>query len=247
MQSESVENIFARSWSLLTKNPVIIIPGLVVGLIVGIIQAVITPHSHIVDASGNTDVVAAAASVGGAFAAAAISIVVGILAFLITQSYTTGMAGAAWQNGSTTLADGSASFREDAGRLLAAVLLIAVIGIVAGVVTIGLGWFVVLFFSIYVVPAVVLDNYGAVPALKLSATISMKRALSTIIIIVLLFAIGLVLAFIALPLAFIPFLGPIVSAIVSQVVTAYATLVIVGEYLSARRSPEIIAAGPPPL
>ncbi len=246
MQSESVENIFARAWSLLTKNPVIIVPGLVVGLVVGIIQALIVPHPHIVDTSGNTDVGAAAVAIGGAFAALAISVVLGVLAFLITETYTTGMAGAAWKNGLTTLADGSASFREDAARLLLAVLLIAVIGIVAGVITFGLGWFVVLFFSIYVVPAVVLDNYAAVPALKLSATIAMKRALSTIIIIVLLFAIGLGLGLLALPLALIPFLGPIISAIVSQIVTAYATLVIVGEYLSARRQPDIIAAGPFP-
>jgi hypothetical protein len=120
-----------------------------------------------------------------------------------------------------------------------------VIGILAGIITLGIGWLVVLFFSIYVVPAVVLDNFGAIPAFRLSASIAMKRALSTISIIVLLFAIGLVLGLLTLPLAFIPFLGPIVAAIVSQAVTAYATLVIVGEYLQARRSPDIIAGGPP--
>ncbi len=242
MQSESVENIFARSWSLLTKNPVIIVPGLVVGLVVGIIQALVAPHPAAVDPNADPSAVIAGAS--HIFASAAISIVVGVLAFLINQTYTTGMAGAAWENGATTLRDGSAAFREDAGRLLAAVLLIALLGIVAGLITFGLGWFVVLFFAIYVVPAVVLDNYGAVPALKLSATIAMKRALSTIIIIVMVFIIGLVLGVLTLPLAFIPFLGPIVSAVLAQAVTAYATLVIVGEYLNVRRSPDIIAAGP---
>jgi hypothetical protein len=245
VQSESVENIFARAWSLLTKNPVIMLPGAIVGLVVGILQAVIAPHPHLVDAAGNPDAVAAAASAGGAVVSAALSVVISVLAFLFTQTYTTGMAGAAWLNGTTSLADGRASFREDAGRLLAAVLLIAVVGILAGVITFGIGWLVVLFFAIYIVPAVVLDNYGAVPALKLSAAIAMKRALPTIIIIVILFAIGLVLGLLILPLAFIPFLGPIVAAIISQAVTAYATLVIVGEYLSARRAPDVIAAGPP--
>jgi hypothetical protein len=147
--------------------------------------------------------------------------------------------------GVATLADGSASFREDAARLFAAILLVAVIGIVGSIVTFGLGWFIVLFFALYVVPAVVLDNYGAIPALKLSATIAMKRALATIIIIALLAVIGIVLTLIILPLAFIPFLGPIIAAMISQTVTAYATLVIVGEYLNVRRSPDIIAAGPP--
>jgi hypothetical protein len=244
VQTESVENVFARAWSLLTKNPVIVVPGIIVGIIVGIIQALVTPHPIAVETS-NGDTVAALAGAGRIAVAGVISLVVGVLAFLITQTYTTGMAGAAWQTGATSLADGSASFREDAGRLLAAVLLIAVIGIVAAVLTLGLGWFVVLFFSIYVVPAVVLDNYGAIPALKLSSTIAMKRVLSTIIIIVLLGVIGLALGLLALPLAFIPFLGPLVVAVISQAVTAYATLVIVGEYLNVRRAPDIIAAGPP--
>jgi hypothetical protein len=243
VQSDSVENIFARAWSLLAKNPVIIVPGLVVGLVAGVIQVALIPHPHI-DASGSADAASAVASAGRAAFSAALGIVVGVLAFLLTQTYTTGMAGAAWERGTATLADGRASFREDAGRLLAAVVMIAVLGILAGIITFGIGWLVVLFFSIYVVPAVVLDNYGAVPAFRLSAAIAMKRALSTIIIIVLLFVIGLGLALVTLPLAFIPFLGPIVAALVSQAVTAYATLVIVGEYLQVRRSPDIIAAGP---
>jgi hypothetical protein len=243
MISDSVENIFARAWSLLTKNPIIIVPGLVVGLGVGIIEAVITPHSRVTDGSGTVE-----ALVGGlsTVAAAAISAAVGILAFLITQSYTTGMAGAAWQSGTTTLADGSASFREDAGRLLAAVVLIALAGIVLGILTLGLGWFVVLFFAIYAVPAVVLDNFGAIPAFRVSARIATRRLLSTIIIIVMLAVFALAVTLLVFPLAFIPFLGPVVVAVVSQAVTAYATLVIVGEYLFARNAPESMPAGPRP-
>jgi hypothetical protein len=153
------------------------------------------------------------------------------------------MAGAAWSTGAATLADGSASFREDAGRLLGAILLLAVITILAGVFTFGIGSLVVLFFAIYMVPAVVRDNHGAWRALRLSATIARKRAGATIIL-VLLFAISLAANLLAVPLMFIPFLGALVSMLVSQAVAAYTTLVIVGEYLSAHRSPDIIAAGP---
>jgi hypothetical protein len=209
---------------------------------VGIIEALVTPHSRFTDASGTSEMI-----IGGlsTVAAAGISVVIGVLAFLITQSYTTGMAGAAWQNGITTLADGSASFREDAGRLLAAMALIALAGIVLGLLTLGLGWFVVLFFAIYVVPAVVLDNLGALPAFRLSVRIATRRLVSTIIIVVMLLVMWLVAGLLTLPFAIIPFLGPVVLAIATQAVTAYATLVIVGEYLSARRAPEIVSPGPP--
>ncbi len=246
MQSDPVQNIFARAWSLLAANPLIVVPGLVVGIGAGIIQSLVGPHAPSPDAlSGDSAVVVGAGFTTGlgALAGAGISAAVGILAFLITQTYTTGMAGAAWQTGRTTLADGSASFREDAGRLLAAIVLIAIVGIVVGVLTLGLGWFLVLFFAIYTVPAVVLDNYGAVAAFRLSATIAVRRVVSTILIIALLIVIGVVISLVVLPFAFIPFLGPIIISIVSQAVTAYATLVIVGEYLATRRAPDI-TAGP---
>ena len=240
MQSQSVENIFARAWSLLTRNPVIIVPGLVVGIIVGIIEGLITPRYGSGDGSGSAAIIGGL----GAFVAAGVGIALSVLAYLVTQTYTTGMAGAAWQRGVATLADGAAaSFKEDAARLLAAVLLIAVIGIVVGLLTFGLGWFIVLFFALYMIPAVVLDNYGAVPALKLSARIATRRLAPTLIIIAVLVVIGIGVSLLVLPLAFIPFLGPIVVAVFSQAVTAYTTLVIVGEYLSTHRQPDI-ARGP---
>ncbi len=231
MQSDSVENIFARAWTLLTANPVIVVPGLIVGLVVGIINGAIAPHPQPGDPL----------PLGSLAVAASVSLALGILAFLVTQTYTTGMAGAAWQTGIASLDDGRAAFRQDAGRLLAAVLLIAVVGIAIAVITLGIGWFVVLFFAMYIVPAVVLENRGAAGAFRISATIARRRALSTIIIIVMLFVIGLVVGLLALPLHFVPFIGPIVVAIVTQAVTAYATLVIVGEYLSARRAADTMS------
>ncbi len=245
MQSESIENVFARSWSLLSKNWIIIVPGLIVGVVAGIIDAFFTPSASELTATVNGgDVSAAVASAGPHLLRAAVTTAVGIIAFLITQTFTTGMAGAAWERGVTSLADGSASFREDAGRLLAAMVLLAVIMVVVGVLTLGIGWFVVLFFAIYMVPAVVLDNRAAVGALKLSAAIALKRAGPTIIIILLLAVISFVVNLFALPLIIVPFVGPIVIMLVDQVVTAYATMVIVGEYLNVHRSPDIVAAGP---
>ena len=247
MQTETIENIFARAWTLLARNPVIVVPGLIVGLLLGIFDGAmaLSRRGALLSATtGNVDPAALVAQSGQLLIAAALAIVAGIVAFLVTQTYTTGMAAAAWQNGTTTLAEGAASFREDAGRLLAAVLLVAVLGIVVGVFSLGLGWFVVLFFAIYLVPAVVIDNRGAISALRFSATIAFKRALTTFLIVLLVAVVGLVIGVVTLPLAFIPFLGPIVSAVITQAVTAYATLVIVGEYLNVRRSPDIIAAGP---
>ncbi len=241
MQTDSIENIFARAWSLLAKNPVIVVPGLVVGIVAGIVQAATLPVVAVSDGSGGVAVGTGWGGGLGVLASAAVSFAVVVLSFLITQTYTTGMAGAAWRSGSATLSDGSAAFREDAGRLLAAVVLVAAIGIVAALLTLGIGWFIVLFFGLYVVPAVVLDNYRAGPALQLSARIALRRLFATAAIIVILFVIGIVVRLLALPFAIVPFVGPIVLAVVSQAVTAYATLVIVGEYLRARNAADVVS------
>lgn len=235
----TVENLFARSWDLLSKNPVILAPGIVVGILVGIVQFMVTPAIDYNDPS------TALGAAGRAVTAGLIMACVGVLAYLVTQTYTVGMAGKAWERGTTTLADGSAAFHEDAGRLLGALLVLFVIGAVLAVFTLGIGWIVFLFFAIYTVPAVILGNMGATTALQQSFSIATKRFVPTLIIVAMLFVIGLVAGIIALALHVVPLLGPIVAAILTQAIVAYSTLVIVGEYLAVRSAPDIAPPGSP--
>lgn len=218
--TDSVENIFARSWTLLARNPVIVVPGIVVGLATGIILFF--------------------------YPDAWMSALIGVLAYVITQSYVVGMAGAAWRNGRTTLADGAAVFSQDAVRVLLTMLLFAVIGVVLTILTFGIGWLVFLFFAIYTIPAVILGNMTPFDGLKRSFSLAMDRLVTTLIIVALLFLINLVVGLLSFPLALIPLLGPIISGIISQAIVAYATLVIVGEYLVPDKLPAaVVPPGPP--
>jgi len=232
MQAQSLENVFARSWSLLAANPVILIPGIVVGIGVGVMNFIMLPPIDYTSAS--------TLMVGRAFGAIVMA-AVGILAYLITQTYTVGMAGAAWQRGTATLADGARSFSQDAGRLLIAVLLLAAIGIIVGLVTFGLGWLVFLFFALYTIPAVVIGGLSPIAALQQSFSIATKRFVSTILIVLMLFVISIVVGLLALPLHVVPLLGPLIAAILTQAVVVYSTLVVVGEFLIVRESPDIAA------
>lgn len=236
MQTDSVENLFARAWTLLRANPVLLVPGLVVGVVAGIV----TGFFAVPAPADPNDYSGAIARAGAAAFSAAITLAVSILALLVTQSYTVGMAGAAWARGTASLADGAASFKEDAGRLLGTIVLLAVGGFVIGIFTFGIGWAVLLFFAIYAIPAVVLDNRDPIPALQLSFAIATKRFASTLIIVALLFVLALVVGLCMAPLAFLPFLGPIVAAIIGQAIVVYSTLVIVGEYLATHNAPDII-------
>lgn len=226
MQTQSVENVFSRSWELLSANWIIIVPGLVVGLIVGLLTAIFTPHTTVIDTSS------------GVFAySARPGFLVGLVALLgavVNIAYTTGMAGAAWRNGTTSLADGAAALREDFGRVLLAVLLFGLLLIVLAVLSFGVLAAVFLFFSIYMMPSVVLSGSGPWSGLKESFAIASKRWSPTLVIVLLLLVVFVVVGLLIALLSAIPYLGPIVAAVVDEAVVAYATLVIVGEYLNLR-------------
>jgi hypothetical protein len=238
MIEQSVENIFGRGWDLLIKNPAILVPGLVVGLIFGVLGAVLAlPPVDMSDQSAIRHLDLAARGLNFALLAG-----LGVLATIVNNAYTIGMAGAAWERGVATFADGAASFREDGGRLFVAIVLLFVIEALLLVFTLGIGALIFQFFALYVFAAVVVGNDGFGRALKESFAIASRRFLPTLLIIVGIFVIGLVAGIVAIPLHFIPFLGPVVSAVLVQGVVSYFNLVVVGEYLNARSAPDVVAA-----
>lgn len=240
MQPVTAENVFARAWSLLSSNWVIIVPGFVVAIIVGIVTALLTPTQTYVGDNGYS-VVRSVSAVGAIVVA-----LVGILGAIISISYTTGMAGAAWQRGTTTLADGSAAFKEDAGRVLSAMFFLFLVGVVGALLapfTLGLSILVLFFLFPYTMAAAVLGNLGGIDALRESYRIATQHVATTVIIIVVAAAIAIVGGLIAGVFHLIFLVGPLISAILNQIVLAYLTLVIVGVYLGYRNTTTLAAAG----
>ena len=108
MQTPTVENVFARAWDLLVRNWTIVVPGIVVGLVVGIVFLWGLFSLSQPDTYGEPSGTGMSFAYGaGAFVASLVLAVVAIAGYIITQCYTAGMAGAAWQRGTTTLADGT--------------------------------------------------------------------------------------------------------------------------------------------
>lgn len=223
----TVGNIFSRSWTLLARNPVLIVPGAIVGVISAIIVfAVIAPTQ--VDVVVNDPAVGYATASGTA-ARGTLLTAIDILGFLIAQAYTVGMAVAAWRTGTTTLADGAAVFTRHWGRVLLTVVVLLGMSIALLYLTYGFGVPIFFFFSIYAIPAVILRPITPVEGLSLSFTFAIERFVPTLIIVIMLCIISVAVGV----LSFIPLLGPIVTEVIKQAVFAFATLVIVGEFLAA--------------
>ncbi len=246
-QPPSVESVFSRAWELLTRNWIIIVPGIVIGLIVGIISGLLTPHYYSsVDYQNNPGL--AMASVGGAFLRGIIIAGVGIIGYVATVAYTVGMAGAAWARGTATLADGSAAFREDAGNILVTGLGILALGIVAVILlipTLTLSVLALYLFTLYAMPAAVIGRRPGLSAITESFQLATKRFVPTLIIVVVIGVVKLLVGLLSLPLVFIPLLGPIVGSVLTNTVIAFAVLVVVGEYLNLRAAGTIAPPNPP--
>lgn len=246
MQVPTVENMFARAWDLLSKNWVIIVPGVVVGLIVGAFSGVYSLTQP--DTYGEPSGAAVSFAYGfGSFVANLILAIIAIAGYIVTQCYTAGMAGAAWQRGTATLADGSRALNEDSGRVLGAAVYLFLFGILAVILapfTFALSIFAFYLFTLYTIAAAVVGKRGGMDALRESFAIARARFGTTLIIGILVGLLQVLGKLIAHLFSFAPLLGPIVAAIISQVVVAYAVLVIVGEYLVLR--PVVVEPGAPP-
>lgn len=228
VQPQPVEGVFARAWELLTRNWILIVPGIVIGVIVGVLDWALAAPIRGYDP---TQIASAFSLMWSRLAIAAITLV----GYIATQAFTTGMAGAAWLRGTATLADGAASFQEDAGRILTTgigLIGLAVVALILLLPTLGLSLLAFYLFTLYAMPAAIVGKRPGFRSIVESFAIARARFVQTLIIAAMIFVISLVVGLIAGIFSFVPLIGPLVRAIVTQAVIAYATLVVVGEYLA---------------
>ncbi len=229
-----LEKTFQRAWALLIANPIVVVPGLVVAgvviLIVFLVAFLSLGAVAVASATGS-----AAAGWSGVAIAAAIAVVLGVVAAIVQTAYVTGMAGAAWTRGTTTLADGWEAFRRSSGEIFLAVVLLVLLGIVAGVLavfTLTLSLWAYLILFLYVMPAVVLGGLPAGRAIGESCRIAMRNFWPTVGVAAIVILVSVLAGWIGSEFARVmPAGGSILSAILEQAAVAYGTLIIVGEYL----------------
>lgn len=245
--SEDLGNTFGRAWQLLNNNWIIIVPAIAIAIVAAVIVSLLATFG-LASAVGFGAVGLGAAGVGAALLTAMILGLVLLAASILTVAYTTGMADAAWRTGTATLADGGAAFREDAASLLSAIVLLLILGIIAVLLaffTFGLSLLAYWLFFIYTFASVVVGKRSGTEALGESARMTSRNFVMTLAIVILLGIAFLIAGWIGGILHHIAFIGPIVSYVINQVVAAFATLVIVGEYIKLRAAEPVGVTTPP--
>jgi hypothetical protein len=96
-------------------------------------------------------------------------------------------------------------------------------------------WFLAyLLLFIYTMPSAVVGERRGLEALGESYRIATKRFWTTVVVVVLIALIAVLAGFIASALTFAPFVGPLISDVIWQIMLTYVSLVVVGEYLNLR-------------
>jgi hypothetical protein len=231
-----VAGTFARAWVLLRRNWIVVLPSIIVGILSGAAANVLA-NQGILSWSffGDMDVQGAAAF--WLFIGTIVAIALRIVAAVVAIAFTTGMAAAAWMQGRVSFADGAAAFRRNGLQAFFALILLTVLGLVAAallVPTFGLSVLAYLIFLLYTMPGVLVGNRSAMDALVESITLAWRSFAVTFSVVLLVIALAIAGGALGDLLSRLPLLGQVLGWIVMEAVVAYATLVVVGEYLQLR-------------
>ena len=228
--------VFSRAWLLLCRNWIIVLPSLVVGIVSAAVTSALSA-SGLVSWDFFGDLNAEGPGAFWMFFATIVAIGLRIFAALVSIAFTTGMAGAAWERGRTTLADGLAALRRDGIQAFLALVVLLLIGLAAAallVPTFGLSVLAYMVFLVYTMPAVIVGDLPAAQAVVDSIRTAAKNFGVTFAVVILILLLAAAGGAVGAALGRVPLLGQAISWIVLEAVVAYATLVVVGEYVKLR-------------
>jgi hypothetical protein len=236
--ARDLENTFADAWRLLLRNPVIVLPCILIGVAgAGLefgLSAVVLGSS--ISGNGSQDALAATQTIS-----AVALFVLSLALSLLQMAWVTGMAGAAWRHGRTTLRDGWNALSHRMLALIGASVLLLAIGLCAAAlawVTFLITLLAYLVFFIYTIASVVIGERPPIAAIVESVQIGLANILPTLGVVALIAVIAALGGWLGSLVGHITDLGGwVVAGLLQQVIVAYASLVIAGEYLKLASRP----------
>jgi hypothetical protein len=224
-------NVFWRSWRLLNRNPVIVVPGFLAAGVGAFLTVLLEPSSD----------PTSPAALSSSLVTRTLALWAGtIVTTIVAIAFTTGMADAAWRTPEQrcTLRDGARALRSEGRHVFIAFLALAVLGLIAAVLsayTLGLSIAAYAFCCIYTMPAAVVGARPGLAAIVESVRIAYRKPWVTLAIVAVILGVALVMGFVALLISNAPYVGGILESLVVQCVIAYTMLIVVGEYDIAQR------------
>lgn len=230
----------ARAWSVLSRNWIIIVPSIVVGAVSAAIATVLAGTGWL-SWQFFGDLGETGTSGYLAFLATIVAMALRIAAAVVAMAFTCGMAAAAWTRGTASFADGAAALRRSGVQAFFALVVLMLVGLVAAglfIPTFGISVLAYMIFMLYAMPGVLVGRRSATDAVVESIALSWRSLGVTFLLVVLIAVLAVAGGLLGNLLSHVPFLGELLGWVVMEIVVAYATLVVVGEYLQLLSPPD---------
>jgi hypothetical protein len=225
--------MLARAWSVLSHNWIIVVPSIVIGAI-GAAAATALAATGWLSWQFFGDLNQTGESGYLAFLASIVAMALRIVWAVVAIAFTCGMAAAAWRRGTAHFADGAQALRRNGLSAVVALVILTLLGLCAAALfipTFGLSVLAYMVFMLYAMPGVLVGNRGATDAVVESIALSWRSLGVTVLLVVLIAVLAVVGGLLGDLLSRLPFLGQLLGWVVMEIVVAYATVVVVGEYI----------------
>lgn len=229
--------IFLRSWQVLARNWIIVVPPFVVG-IAGAAASAALSRSGLLSWQFFGDMNAQGAGAFWLFFETIVAMALRIAGAVVAIAFTAGMAAAAWSHGTARFSDGAAALRRNGLQAFFALILLTLLGVFAAalvVPTFGISVLAYLIFLLYTMPGVVVGGRNATDAIVESIALAWRSFGVTLCVVLLIVGLAVAGAWLGDVAARLPVLGEVLGWVVMEAVVAYATIVVVGEYLQLNR------------
>jgi hypothetical protein len=226
----------ARAWSVLSRNWIIVVPSIFVGAAGAALSTVLARTGWLswqffgdLNETGQSGYLA--------FLATIVAMALRIVCAVVAIAFTCGMAAAAWRRGTARFADGAEVLRRNGLHAFVALVILTLLGLVAAglfIPTFGLSVLAYMVFMLYAMPGVLVGNRGAIEGIVDSITLAWRSFGVTFLLVILIVVLAIAGGVLGNLLSHVPFLGQLFGWIIMEIVVAYATVAVVGEYVQLR-------------
>jgi len=229
-----IKEILQEGITLTRKNLIMLLPSIAASVVVGIIALIagLAAKSAIsgIDA-GAYSTGDYAALAGKSVAGMAVIMIINVIVMLIGHSLTVAMAVETVKSGKTTLkSSADFAFSHITALLVSAVIIGMVVGL--GMVILVLPGIILAFLLMFTFVAVLNDDLSAFSAVKKSFSLTTGSFGDSIIVFLVLIALGVLVMVVNLILNLIPVLGQIISLILGGLYAGYSSVLLVLAYRS---------------
>jgi hypothetical protein len=231
-----IVGIFKESFTIAKKNYILCVPTVAVGIAMAVLTLIMVGTGALsIGLMGSGMPVPGAMMMGGVFLVGVLSTLLGFVA----HGVTVGMAKEAIETGATSIGSGLSIAMGRLSQLIAASVLVG-ITVFIGFMLFFVPGLIAIFFLMFTFVSVIVDNIGAVDAMKKSYAVVRANLNDCVVFFVGALAVGIVFAVANRVLNVIPVVGQLLGVVLMGAFGGYIAVVIVKVYTELTKSTQKI-------